>query len=129
MKRIYFINDWYARLPWYFKILLIAPMIMVFTADLFFSSSITDSLIFQIFILLLYSVLYGFILFQAYCKNAFVYGNHKDFSIRLNGKRTDLDAKFISEVSFDENQHLQIRRINRVDTFDLSPFRKRDQEK
>ncbi|QJP34044.1 hypothetical protein F0365_06305 [Nonlabens sp. Ci31] len=36
--------------------------------------------------------------------------------------------KFISEVSFDEDQQLQIRRINRVDTFDLSPFRKQDQD-
>jgi hypothetical protein len=41
----------------------------------------------------------------------------------------DIDSKFISEVSFDEKQRLQIRRINRVDTFDLSPFRKKDQDK
>jgi hypothetical protein len=82
----------------------------------------------QVIFIIFYLAFIAFSIFQRFCKNGFYYQNHGQFGIRLNGKRTYIDTKFISEVSFDEDQQLQIRRINRVDTFDLSPFRKQDQD-
>jgi hypothetical protein len=129
MKRIYFFNDWYAKAPWYVRMFVIVPAIAVFTADLYIPRIFTDSMFFMSLFLLLNVALYTFIFFQAFCKNAFIYQSREHFGIRLNGKLMNIDTKFISEVSFDNDHQLQIRRINRVDIFDLSPFRKQDQQK
>jgi hypothetical protein len=128
MKRIYFFNDWYARAPWYVRILMLLPVILIFGSR-FIENAITTSLVFRLLFLVLVVAFYALLLFQARCKNAFIYQSREHFGIRLNGKLMNIDPKFISEVSFDDNHQLQIRRINRVDTFDLSPFRKQDQEK
>jgi hypothetical protein len=128
MKRIYFFNDWYAKAPWYVRILILLPVILLFGSR-FFENTITESIVFRIIFIALVLMFYAFLLFQARCKNAFIYQPHGMFGIRIDGKRIDIDSKFISEISFDKDHQLQIRRINRVDTFDLSPFRIQDQEK
>lgn len=128
MKRIFFLNDRYAKAPWYVRILVLLPFTLLFGSRLV-ENSFTESIAFRIFVIILVLAFYAFILFQGRCKNAFIYQNLDRFGIRLNGKRTDIDAKFISEVSLDKDHQLQIRRINRVDRFDLSPFREKDRLK
>jgi len=76
-----------------------------------------------------YLCVIGLIIFQLQIKNAFIYTQGDVFGLRIDGNRVDFQARHISEVSLDENHLLQIRRINRVDSFDLSPFREKDREK
>ena len=75
------------------------------------------------------TILVAFLFYQQNAKNAFIYSDKKTFGIRLQGKQVDIEAKHISEVSYDDSKVLKVRRINRVDTFDLSPFKEQDRLK
>lgn len=129
MKRIYFFNDWMGNLPWYYKVPIFLPVIISYSLpyDLTGNELLDRSI--QVLLIAIYLFFIGFSIFRWLCKNAFIYQNHNHFQIRLNGDSMDIDAKFISEISFDKNQQLQTRRINRVDRYDLSAFRVRDRDK
>ncbi len=134
MKKLHFFNDWYTKLPWYYKLLIQLPIVSVYSLMLFkefFSEYIPHKIIviYTISILVLWvsTIIYG--IWQASVKNAFFYISEYSFRLRIDGQKIDFDKVHISEVSLDENQFLQIRRINRVDSFDLSPFRKKDRDK
>lgn len=127
---MYFINDWFARQPWYVRyplIVLLGSSYLLFTngLDWIFGESQFNTIISMVTCL----CLLGFIIFQSQVKNAFIYTEGDIFGIRIDGNRVDFQARHISEVSLDENYLLQIRRINRVDSFDLSPFREKDRDK
>ncbi len=104
MKRIYFINDWYGKLPWYYKGFIYLPVFLLYSLPHKF---VENSLPYKASMILLGLLcLAGLIfqIFQAVCKNAFIYRSTNQFEIRLKGVKTQIDSKFISEVSFDEDQ-------------------------
>ncbi len=130
MKRLYFINDWFARQPWYIRYplyIVLGSSYVLFTngLDWIFGESQFNVII----SLITYLCLIGLVVFQSQVQNAFIYTQSDVFGIRINGNRVDFQARHISEVSMTEDQILQIRRINRVDSFDLSPFREKDRAK
>ena len=130
MKRLYFINDWFARQPWYLRyplMILLGSSYVLFTQGLDWIFG--ESQINVIISIITYLCVIGLIIFQLQIKNAFIYTQGDVFGLRIDGNRVDFQARHISEVSLDENHLLQIRRINRVDSFDLSPFREKDREK
>ena len=134
MKKLHFFNFWYATLPWYFKLLTQLPVVSIY-ALMFFKEFFREYIPREVIITYTLVVLIGwfvsifYVIWQARVKNAFFYGGHADFSLRINSDRVDFESKHISEISLDKNHLLQIRRINRVDSFDLSPFREKDRDK
>ncbi len=134
MKRLYFFNDWWARKPWYIRILIIFPFWVMYISTTsgkllgYELSQPVEKTILAFLVLLSLAVVVRSI-FKHTRKNIFLYGLHNDFSLKIGGTKTDFESRHISEVSLDENHLLQIRRINRVDSFDLSPFREKDREK
>ena len=134
MKKLHFFNFWYGKLPWYYKLLIQLPIVSVYALMLFkefFREYIPQDLIviYTISILILWvsSIIYG--IWQARVKNAFFFISTDSFRLRIDGQKIDFDKIHISEVGLDDNHLLQIRRINRVDSFDLSPFRGKDRDK
>ncbi|ARN76684.1 hypothetical protein BST97_00950 [Nonlabens spongiae] len=130
MKRLYFINDWFARQPGYVRyplIIVLGSSYVLFTngLDWIFGESQLNVII----SIITYLCLVGWIIFQSQVKNAFIYTQGDIFGIRIDGNRVDFQATHISEVSLDDNHLLKIRRINRIDSFDLSPFREKDRDK
>ena len=134
MKKLHFFNFWYGRLPWYYKLLIQLPIVSVYALMLFkefFREYIPHKIIivYTLLVLLLWVATIVYSIWQSRVKNAFFYVSEDDFRLRINGIRVDFQTRHISEVSLDENLLLQIRRINRVDSFDLSPFREKDRKK
>ena len=128
MNRLYFINDWYARLAWYYKGIFIIAAIGIYSLIVFINNAL-DHIVYDVIGVALIGAVYGWLIFRNNCKNAFIYESREQFGIRIDGERVDMEARHVSEVSLDKNHELQIRRINRVDKFDLSNIRNGDREK
>ena len=134
MKKLHFFNYWYGKLPWYYKLLTQLPVISIYALMFFkefFREFIPKQLIitYTLVVFIGWAVSMFYFIWQSRVKNAFFYLSEDDFRLRINGNRVDFQTRHISEVSLDENHLLQIRRINRVDSFDLSPFREKDRDK
>ena len=128
MKKLYFINDWYAKQPWYIKSIGIVCVIAFFILQFYITKNY-NNILFTVIFIALYGAFYGWLLFNNQVKNAFIYSSKNQFSIKIEGHKVDFQTKHINAISLTTNGSLQIQRINRVDTFDLSPFRKKDCEK
>ncbi|MGB5981767.1 MAG: hypothetical protein WBG46_06450 [Nonlabens sp.] len=134
MQKLYFINDWWARKPLYIRVMIILPiyvMYMTVMSGSLFNYELNHSLkvILATALILISLILIFRSLIKSIAKNVFIYGQNDDFSLKINGNKIEFESKHISEISLDEHYQLQIKRINRVDSFDLSNIRKEDRDK
>ena len=134
MKKLHFTNYYYGRLPWYYRFLIMLIFFVPLAWNTFFDFGTFTIPVYFKKIILTTALIVGISAFvfgawESTRKNAFIHQGDKSFSLRFNGTTTDFKTKDISEISWDNNHILQIRRINRVDTYNLSNFRPKDRAK
>ncbi|MEP2969521.1 hypothetical protein, partial [Nonlabens ulvanivorans] len=76
----------------------------------------------------LYLIGLAYLIWLATRKNALHWKRDDQVKLKIDGKTLELDMKFISQV-WVEDQHLLIRRINRVDSFPIDQLRPADLDK
>ena len=129
MKKLHIFNDWYSRLPMHVRFLVLLPAIGLNSLN-FFSVSLNLSDNWQIFIIVVTIVMFiayvTYIIYIKSVRNALYYQSPDSFKLKIKGKTVAFETKHISEISLIQDKVLQFRRINRVDSFDLSHIRKED---
>jgi len=70
----------------------------------------------------------GYIIYEATRKNAIYYRNKDNYTLKIDGEKLELDLQFLSGSFIDEKE-LNIKRINRIDTFSIAHLRQSDIDK
>ncbi len=123
-KKIHFFNVKWRDYSWWSRSLIFtAILIIYYLPKLFVSEEFSTYLG-----LATYSLFIGYIIYESTRKNAVHYRRENVFTIKLAGKKVEMDVTFISQVWIEDDQ-LHIRRINRVDTFPISHLRQADLDK
>ena len=134
MKKLHFTNYWYGKMPAHYRLIITLIFFIPLSYDFFFGKETiifpahVQNFVWIVFLLTaLLAILYS--LWQSTRKNAFIYQGDSSFGLRIDSNKTEFKVNDISEISWNKESILQIRRFNRVDTFDVSDFRIQDQEK
>tara|TARA_R110002012_G_scaffold321849_1_gene551863 strand:- start:141 stop:551 length:411 start_codon:yes stop_codon:yes gene_type:complete len=123
-KKFYFFNTRWRTYPrWGQWCLSIAIGILIV-----FPQFIFPDLWFGIPGVVLYLIGLAYLVWSATRKNALHWKRDDQVKLKIDGKTIELDMKFISQV-WVEDQHLLIRRINRVDSFPIHQLRPADLDK
>lgn len=117
-KKLYFFNEKWRNYPnWVQGLAGMTPLLLVYVPVWFLES--------KLWLLpgaLLYLFFFAAFIWSITRKNYVQWKREPYILLNINGKKLDLDLKFLSEVWI-ENNELNIRRINRVDSFDISHLR------
>lgn len=124
-KKLHFFNLAWRKYSKWQQILIALLIISIYLGIRYF---IEDTTIDTIFGMVFWVGFYGYLFYPFLLKNTFHYGRDENFTLKIKGEKLDLNLKFLSEVWI-ENNELHIRRINRVDSFDISHLREEDVEK
>lgn len=124
-KKLHFISIKWRQYSRGKQFLIAVPFILLYALMAYF---FWDTLGYYQFGLITNLALYAYLFYPFFLKNAVFYRQDHNFTLKIKGKKLDLDLKFLSEVWI-ENNELNIRRINRVDTFPIGHLRQDDVEK
>ncbi|WP_438962590.1 hypothetical protein [Nonlabens sp.] len=124
-KKLHFLNMKWRQYSRGKQFLMTLPFILLYALMAFF---FWDTLVHYQFGLITNIALWAYLSYPVFLKNAVFYRQDHNFTLKIKGKKLDLDLKFLSEVWI-ENKELNIRRINRVDSFDMSHLREKDVNK
>lgn len=114
MKKIHFFNLAYRKYKWQITI----GVTLIFIAAFYTSIQFQLEYFSHVFTVL-YLSYFGYEIYKNTRKNSYSYISNDRFKLSLDGKKLDVDSKFISEVWLDSGQ-LHLQRINRVDSFNVS---------
>lgn len=121
MQKIHFFNLFYKKFKWQ-----ITAVAVILCSILFYASFHYDTI--SIGIGVLYWFFIGDSIYKHTRKNRYTFVNKDLFKLRLDGKKLDVDPKFISDVWLD-NGELFLQRINRVDVFKIGHLNPQHLEK